>query len=361
MHKQRLIKFITWFLSGIIIFLVGCLFLFGAVNSSDSDYADNSFVQIHTVSVHKVKNSIYAKMFDDLKLTPMDGSNNTPDLCLPALCKNDGFVPQGLAYYAEKDWFLISSYSSEKANTASVIFALDAKTGDLKATYALYNTDNTPFTGHVGGIGVSNNNLYITTDDATVSYVPLSLLETQNGSEKSVKFSSTADFKPYLGAAATSYLSVTDNVLCMGNFYHTADGYEKKASDNANSIVLSYSLNGDSSETEWASLTKAAPEIYSLPNSVSKVQSAVILGSKMYLSSSYGRRNNSTYYVIDISNGTEIKEENIKKYECLPMMEGMAVKNNELYFITESAAYNYYGKNPFYSAKNPTDVIWKIE
>ncbi len=359
MKKRRFVKLITT----VTIIVIAVLVLFGSLfvekNSSDSDYNNADYSAIHTVRAYDLRNSIYQDIFDDIDLTAYDGADGEPDLCLPALCKNDGFVPQGLAYYAEKDWFLISSYSSEKENVASLIFALDAKTGDLKATYALYDTDNTPFTGHVGGIGVSQNDLYITTDSAEISYIPLSELTLQN-SVKNLTFAATADFNAYLGEAGTSYLSVTDNTLSVGNFYHTKDGYDKKASEKANSVVLAFTLSGDNSLSEWENLINSAPITYYLPDSVSKIQSAVILGDKMHLASSYGRRNNSIYYVIDISNEVEIKDENIQKYECLPMMEGMAVKNNELYFITESAAYKYYGKEFFNRAKHPTDVIWKI-
>ena len=104
----------------------------------------------------------------------MDGTNGNPDMIIPGLNSTDDMVPQGLAYYPEKNWVLTTSYAgsnSSHTNTTSVIYALDFTTGEYVAKFNLYNKNGSEFTAHAGGIAVSNNNLYICNSGSTLSYV----------------------------------------------------------------------------------------------------------------------------------------------------------------------------------------------
>ncbi len=324
--------------------------------------ASFDFNQSHTINDYTEKNQDYSYNYDDIKLTSYDGHNGRVDLCIPGLSKNDKMVPQGLAYYPTKDWFLISSYSSAEPQSGSVIFALNASNGRLQTVFKLKNTDGSTYKGHAGGIGVSNNNLYMTISGSKIGYIPLSELNCPVGTSKTLQISDTIDLSDYLGGTKASYLTVNNNVLCTGNFYHTTDDYNTPASPKANSVVLTFDLQGNSSANEWKTLKESlTPSTYYLPNTVSKVQSAIIVDNDMYISSSYGRRNDSTIYVVDLSNNsTTISKDNVKGYTAMPMTEGLTTKNGEVFFLTESAAYEYLNKDPLNVSKNPTDVIWKI-
>src|SRR5262249_22150188 len=71
-----------------------------------------------------------------------------------------GAIPQGLVYWEQEDWFLISHYFEEKANT-SVVTAVQAKTGKLEGCLTLGEASGEPHMGHVGGLAVSDKYLWI--------------------------------------------------------------------------------------------------------------------------------------------------------------------------------------------------------
>ncbi len=126
-------------------------------------------------------------------------------------------------------------------------------------------------------------------------------------------------------------------------------------------MILGYHLSGSSSAQEWESFTSNSSEDYEVlvPKSVSKIQSATVKDGKVIMVSSYGRKNDSSVYFADLS--SSFVPVNVESVKGVPMMEGFCLAGDYMYFITESGAYYYYGYDKSNMAKNPTDVVWRLD
>ena len=340
------------------------------------------------------------RQFLDQCATPLDGSNGNPDLCVPGLSKEDSMIPQGMTYYKAKNWVLISSYyyqnnSSMPAENPSVIYALSLETGSFVAQFNLHNNDKSISKSHVGGIAASNFNLYIADTGSQISYVPLSELNVPEGTRKDIYIQGTVNLTE-LGGASTSFCSLDNGILWTGNFYHTEGGFKIAANPAFNSMIFGYALQGANSQTEWnafatGSITGdtsassnadcAGYPTYTLavPNTITKIQCALVAKGRVYMGTSYGRKNDCDLYIADIDltkagnttvtiAGHEADAHQIIDYRSfnnhLYMNEGMFMLNDEIYILTESAAYRYYPydeKKDTNKCTNPTDVIWKLD
>lgn len=331
------------------------------------------------------------RQFLDQCATPLDGSNGTPDLCVPGLSSTDNMIPQGMTYYKAKNWVLISSYKNG-GGSPSVIYALSLETGRFVAQFNLYNNNKSACTAHVGGIAASNFNLYIADKNNSISYVPLSELNVAEGTLKDIYIQGTVDLAE-LSSANTSFCSLDNGILWTGNFYHTADGYNTPANSVYNSMMFGYALQGANSQTEWnafatGSITGDASAstnadcagyptyTLAIPNTITKIQCALVAKGRVYMGTSYGRRNACDLYIADIDltkdgnttvtiAGHQTDAYLLSDYRSfnnhLYMNEGMFMLNNEIYILTESAAYKYYGESPTNKCTYPTDVIWKLD
>ncbi|MBQ2903186.1 MAG: leucine-rich repeat domain-containing protein [Clostridia bacterium] len=336
-------------------------------------YTTMRFAQTHVISDYISRNDDYTQKYFEGNGQPLDGSNGTVDMCIPGLNSEDDMIPQGITYYPQKNWLLISAYSSSKSavkDRPSMIYALDFATGKYVAEYKIFNSDGTPHTGHVGGIAASANNLYITTEDGTISYIPLSAIELpERVSSKDIQIVDSFKVAYASTEAGTSYLSYSDGCLWTGNFYyHLEEKYKKPASEEFNSVVLGYKASGRDSADEWKAVSKSSPAYnFGIPNyynAISKLEKiqgvAVSLkNKKMTLITSYGRKNNSEIFFVDISDN-EINGSDIIKTEGLPMLEGAFILNDYVYTATESASYYYNGYDPSDKSKDPTDVVWRF-
>lgn len=331
------------------------------------------------------------RRFLDQCATPLDGSNGTPDLCIPGLSSTDNMIPQGMTYYKAKNWVLISSYYNGSGKP-SVIYALSLETGSFVAQFNLYNNDKSACTAHVGGIAASNFNLYIADKNNSISYVPLSELNVAEGTLKDIYIQGTVDLAE-LSSANTSFCSLDNGILWTGNFYHTEGGYNTPANSVYNSMIFGYALQGANSQTEWnafatGSITGDASAssnadcagypTYTLavPNTITKIQCALVAKGRVYMGTSYGRKNACDLYIADIDltkkgnttvtiAGHQTDAYLLSDYRTfnnhLYMNEGMFMLNNEIYILTESAAFKYYGESPTNKCTYPTDVIWKLD
>ena len=331
------------------------------------------------------------RQFLDQCATPLDGSNGTPDLCIPGLSSTDNMIPQGMTYYKAKNWVLIASYKNG-GGSPSVIYALSLETGRFVAQFNLYNNDKSACTAHVGGIAASNFNLYIADKNNSISYVPLSELNVAEGTLKDIYIQGTVDLAE-LSSANTSFCSFDNGILWTGNFYHTADGYNTPANSVYNSMIFGYALQGANSQTEWnafatGSITGDASassnadcagypsHTLAVPNTITKIQCALVAKGRVYMGTSYGRKNACDLYIADIDltkkgnttvtiAGHQTDAYLLSDYRTfnnhLYMNEGMFMLNNEIYILTESAAFKYYGESPTNKCTYPTDVIWKLD
>ncbi len=362
------------------------------VSAADITVGNNT--ASHVVSDYLKLNKKYSEVYLGGFAEPLDGTNGNPDMIIPGLGKTDDMVPQGLAFYPEKNWVLTTSYigsNSTHTNTTSVIYALDFTTGKYVAKINLNNPNGSKFTAHAGGIAVSKNNLYICNSGSSISYISLEkLAQISNGSEATLTLEGTVKVGSANGSTGTSYLSFEEGVLWTGNFYQPDDQtYGTAAHSSYNSLVLGYDLNGfETSAEEWKALSalsdsgSATPSyVIAVPNEIYDIQSLVVSDNNIYIGTSWGRKNNSGFYVgrlhlnkagtiaLTLKNGKKVNAydvSNIVSYVHLPMCEGMfmykdASGHKYIYNGFESAAYYYYGYKASNVCKYPTDVVWKID
>ncbi|MBR5262953.1 MAG: hypothetical protein IKV49_03935, partial [Clostridia bacterium] len=91
----------------------------------------------------------YAKTYAQYQSKFFGGSTtNWPtDIVIPGLSKSDDYTPQGMTYWAAKEWILISAYDAntetDHVKKNSVIYAIDAATTEFVALFKIKNSDGT--------------------------------------------------------------------------------------------------------------------------------------------------------------------------------------------------------------------------
>ncbi len=179
-------------------------------------------------------------------------SNEPTNFVIPGLSSSNDYTPQGMTYWEEKEWILISAYDASGSGKHSVIYALDAVTTDFVALFKILNADGSVNTSHGGGIAASKYNFYYADTGSNISYIPLSEMDVAKGTVKEIKLRGSINCSGELGGAATSYCCYEDGVLWAGNFYYNEDDrYATSAHSAANSMIVGYELHGNSSAEEW--------------------------------------------------------------------------------------------------------------
>lgn len=144
---------------------------------------------------------------------------------------NSGTTPQGLAYSDTEDVYLTTSYSSK----GSFLYAVgDGVEGVL--ALALYE-DDSPFTGHVGGVATSGSNVYI----ADGGHIYVIDLNTQ------VLNNTTGQIDIGFGYEVNnnaSYVFANEEFLYVGEFHDIKHNYvcEHPYGEN-NAIVSQYNIS----------------------------------------------------------------------------------------------------------------------
>ena len=339
--------------------------------------------QVHTISDYGVKNFAYQAAFLSFAGTPLDGVNSKKDLCFPGI--QEHMIPQGMAYYPQKNWVLIASYDKTGTN-CSVIYALNFSTGKLVAQFNLYKSDGTISKTHGGGIAVSSNYLYIT-DGKKVQYVPLSALNVSSGSSTILKYSGsvdigTAEFSCGDTVANIAYLDYSCGTLWAGNFYSTiGQVWEKswgyKATEKNNSLIVGYNLSGLSADAEIKQLKefvtgKKPTYTIDIPNQIEAIQGATFIEGALILSrtpAASAPLGNSVYFFGDnitviphtLKNGTnKLTLDACFKSSNLPGGQNIFVKDGKIYCDYESEALAEAGEN-LWKATAHTDCIWEID
>ncbi len=416
MNKRKLLSALSLIL--VFCMLLGVGPLTGlTVTASALGTVSGGHSQVHTAykegtdlaSIQDQNKKWAATTFLNQCATALDGSTDVtgatlPDLCIPGLNSTDNMIPQGMTYYHQKNWVLVSSYYNGSGKS-SVVYALDMETGDFVAQFNLLKSDGTPCTAHVGGIAASEYNLYIADEGSTISYVPLSELNVTPGTKKDITIVDTATIGE-LGAGGTSFCSIDAGILWTGNFYRDKtpldDAYSTPANSSYDSMIFGYALSGSSSAFEWDAFKNGAIKsvgddgsvterftnncvgnpTYSIavPDAIQKIQCALVSEGRLYMGTSYGRKSSCDLYVANIDlndaltengnvtytvGGTERKAYLFYSYKTfnnhLYMNEGMFMLKHELYILTESAAYKYYGETDNNKCTYPTDVVWKLD
>ena len=181
-----------------------------------------------------------------------DGHSEPTNLVIPGLGDGDDYTPQGMTYWAEKNWVLISAYDASGQGRASCIYAIDVASGKFVALFNIYNANGSVNTSHGGGIAASKHNFYYADSGSKISYIPLSELDVAENTEKNITIKGSVDFAGEMNSANTSYCCYDDGVLWVGNFYYSGDSrYTTSANAAHKSMLLGYRLDGDSSQEEW--------------------------------------------------------------------------------------------------------------
>ena len=102
------------------------------------------------------------------------------------LCKNpglsDGFVCQGICAYEQEEKFLVSGYMMD--NSPSRIYVTDAENNSYYV-WVTYGSGKA-FTGHSGGIAISDDSAYIASGNKLYVISLSSILSAKNGDSVSI-------------------------------------------------------------------------------------------------------------------------------------------------------------------------------
>lgn len=351
--------------------LVMVVSLFAGVVPTSAAAAGSNYTQVPVVTDDTnadgtAASDAYKKAYPDYM------ANAAPDVVLPGLTDGENLVPQGIAYWAEKNWLLVSYYVDkyDSANAgAAVIAALDLNTNQTVGVYKFTKADGSAFTAHMGGIAVGTYNLYYTDGHHGIGYIPLTEL-TAETKTISISVGESVSIASINNGAETSYLSMSNGLLWTGNFYNK--DYSKVPGKYL-SMMYGYEISGTDSASEFASLKAIAEKptyVVAAPDSVDQIQGVAYRNGQIILSRSYGRKNASylTIYSCTLDKSSTVDNptvlsDKIKEVKSLPMSEGITLAGtNMLYNLFESgAAYYREGKDGKGKGSNPTDQVWKVD
>ena len=284
--------------------------------------------------------------------------NSERSFVIPGL--SDGMIHQGLAYDSENDTFLITGYrTDDKASQVSVVSKADGK--EVKRLN-LQNEDGSAFTGHVGGITVYGNYVYVADSEGLVAFNRADIVAAANGDGiRPVGLFKTSTEDDALHVAFTH---VEGNMIYVGEFYREANyptpdshKYKTAAGDENTALILAYAL--DSSAP--LGISDKIERAYSIPGLVQGM--CFDADGKMYLSTSYAVAFSHIYsYDVTKEEGSiTVLGQTVPRYvldsstqtgdmQLPPMAEEIVIVDGKLYTMCESATNKYiFGK--FTSAK----------
>ena len=363
----------------------------------------------------------YARTYAGYASDYLNGASEPTNIVVPGLDPAQDYVIQGMTYYPQKDWMLVTAYHND-GTASSKVFCLDNTTGDFVAMISFQNTDGSTNMDHGGGIAISEHNIYYSCGDKDrkIAYAPLSAIEDiAKGEHRVVKLAGETTFyetgSVYDGdkTAYTAYVCYDEGVLWMGNFFDPglasviAADYKIPANSDYDNMVWGYKLSGSSSAEEWANLISGTSDCQGSPSyaialadqgdlDIKNVQYATVDNGKLYLSRSYGsgagnsvnfgfgETSHLTIADIDLSTpgetiitfitdaagttktiNTAYKIDSYHDYPMMPMSEGLCVVEDYVYLTFESASNKYLNESDgafsIGNCEKPVDVVWKID
>lgn len=317
-------------------------------------------------------NSVSSEAFRERKEFADFISRAESQFVIPGL--DEDMTPQGISYSEKTGLVYITSYAMDDG--PSTISAVSLETGEQAAEYRLFNSDGTPFTGHVGGIAVTEDQVYLSAkldSDGSYSVAILPLADLPVSENHDVTIDETIPLP-----VSPSFLNYSQEILWVGNFYHPSADYGLSsgipyttATDDGEygCYILGYRLGADG-------LAVPADEMYPVPDLVlaapDKIQGMVHLADSVVLSQSYGRKNNSALLVygltpddppdttLDICGHTvpayvldslRLRE----KLTVMPMSEGLCLSPKGVLVLFES------GSSRYSNGKYRTNQVWAVE
>lgn len=284
--------------------------------------------------------------------------NSEKAFVIPGL--SDGMTHQGLAYDGDDGRFYITGYRSD--GEASQVSIVSRETGDEVKRLSLANEDSSPFLGHVGGITLSGDYVYVADSKGLAVFLKSDFDSAKDGDAVvSVGTFETATSDDSLKVA---FVYAEGDRIFLGEFYReenypTPDSHKVTCPDGSvnTALILEYRLDP---EIEFG-ISKEITRSYSVPGLVQGM--CLTDDGKMCLSTSYGPAFSHIliYSVPDADGSIDVLGQNtelcILDSESLvcdikapPMSEEIVPVDGKLYTMCESATDKYvFGK--FTSAK----------
>lgn len=283
-------------------------------------------------------------------------------------------VPQGVSYLPEQNWAIIAGYSSTKG-VNSVLFAVDLATGEFVREVKLQYADGSVYSGHAGGVAVTEKNIFISNNEHLYRISLEKFL--------ALPASATCAFDEEIPVPSrASYCAYADDVLWVGEFqydpeYKTDSSHKYKNEDGRfKAWLIGYELDqNQENELKPAAMTGATATPDYIISTTERIQGMTIRDGQFYLSQSYGRRASSAllrYSNVLATDPREYVELNGTQVPlwCLnstvrtgvmvmpPMSECMATVGDAVYVMFESGAETY--MNPNNPSMNPVDRLFRL-
>lgn len=300
-----------------------------------------------------------------------------PEYLVPGL--NEGIVPQGMDVWEEKNLLFISGYFEDMTNTSgstsSMLVAVDLKTGEMAGKYCLKNVDGSDHSRHVGGVAITNKNLFLA-NGGILFRIPLSQI-------KKAKTAGTLQIVEEIKVPTrASFCNYSGGVLWVGDYQDKTESYQtpewRHMTNNDGGLYEAWTVGYKVKDTEsefssenWnASTMEYATPDYVL-SMTKKIQGFTIVGEQMALSQSGGRTNDSALIIYQnvlkntkdttvTLNGKSVpvwfldSQVLVKNYTVLPMSEAVTAYGDKLLVLYET------GTKKYRNAKSPTDHVWSV-
>ena len=283
----------------------------------------------------------------------------------------EGVIPQGIGYDETNNVFLITGYFEDE-ELPSMIMCVDGTSGALKSYHTLKNTEGKDFYGHVGGIAVSQNTVYVVNSGECYT---MPLTDTTIGGNAPLQFKGKFKLN-----TQGSFACIHNNVLWVGDFIQS-DKEEREKITNLTTLPTGETFyaycEGYVLQDGLPSVDKINKEsngyipdyLIAIPEQVQGL--AFTKTDKLIFSTSYGRKNNSPLLVFDDILATEkvgtrdIDGKAVDLYACSnnmlistieapPMSEGLAETPDGIYLLFESGAAKYRNGG----GKYPVDTVY---
>jgi len=264
-------------------------------------------------------------------------------------------IPQGIAYARASKRIIISHYSDHAPSCLSV---LDSVTGRLVSSATLQEPSGNLHHGHVGGVAVLEDALFVASDGHVLQYELAPLVK----GNPPARVAATAARKCETNA---SFCAATNDLLLVGEFAYGKD-YPTRSSHHSKDRkgVRKYAWVCGYDSADPLGAPKCVLSVRQ------RVQGMCVSGDRVFLSVSYGRRNRSTIVVyrnpigepahktVKLQRGDEVPlwfldgDNYLGEIDFPPMSEGVVMIENRLAVLSESGASKYQ-----LGGKGPLDVV----
>lgn len=120
-------------------------------------------------------------------------------------------VPQGLDYWEDKDWVLVTGY--HHARKPSVLIVIERNTHQTIKSVELYLPDGSAFSGHVGGVAVSEHFGWTSSGGIIYGFPLKDLIEVEDGGRIVLTERFSTESKG-------SYVVYNEGMLWVGEYAH---------------------------------------------------------------------------------------------------------------------------------------------